>query len=162
MAQQRRFGILFCCMGNICRSPTAEGMLRQMLTAQAAHLQIELDSAGTHDYHLGEAPDARAVQAAKRRGIDLSQLRARQVLAQDFEQFDLVIAMDQQNLEHLQRLAPMQLRDRIKLMMDYAPQFGTPNVPDPYYGPSHGFEEVLDLLQAASEGLLADLLSRMR
>ena len=162
MIQQRRFAILFCCMGNICRSPGAEGVLRQVLSTQAPHLQIELDSAGTHDYHVGDAPDARAVQAARRRGIDLSQLRARQVQAQDFERFDLVIAMDEQNLDHLQRLAPPQLRNRLALMMDYAPALGTRNVPDPYYGPAQGFEEVLDLLQAASEGLLADLLRRWR
>jgi len=162
MTGPRQFSILFCCMGNICRSPTAEGVLRQVLSTQAAHLQIALDSAGTHDYHLGEAPDARAIQAAKRRGVDLSALRARQVLARDFEQFDLVIAMDEENLDHLRRLAPAQWRDRIKLMMDYAPEFGTRNVPDPYYGSAQGFEEVLDLLQAASEGLLADLLSRLR
>jgi protein-tyrosine phosphatase len=113
-------------------------------------------------YHIGEAPDARSVQAARRRGIDLSQLRARQVLMQDFERFDLVIAMDEQNLEHLRRMAPLPARDRIKLMMEYAPALGTRNVPDPYYGPAQGFEAVLDLLQAASEGLLADLLSRLR
>jgi protein-tyrosine phosphatase len=162
MSEPRRFSILFCCMGNICRSPTAEGVLRHVLSTRAAHLQIEVDSAGTHDYHLGEAPDVRAMQAARRRGIDLSSLRARQVLVRDFEQFDLVIAMDEHNLDHLQRMAPVHRHDRIKLMMEYAPDLGTRNVPDPYYGPAQGFEEVLDLLQAASEGLLADLLSRLR
>lgn len=157
-----RFSILLCCMGNICRSPTAEGVLRQVLSARAAHLNIELDSAGTHDYHIGAAPDRRAIDAAQRRGIDLTSLRARQVMVRDFELFDLVLAMDEQNLADLQRLAPTHLHDRIKLMMEYAPDLGTRNVPDPYYGSQQGFEQVLDLLQAASEGLLDDLLRRLQ
>jgi protein-tyrosine phosphatase len=148
-------------MGNICRSPTAEGVLRHVLSTRAGHLRIELDSAGTHDYHVGEAPDARAISAAKRRGIDLSALRARTVLVDDFEKFDLVLAMDQRNLDDLRRLAPARLHDRLRLMMDYAPEFGVRNVPDPYYGSAEGFEEVLDLLQAASEGLLAEMLARL-
>lgn len=162
MTEPRQFSILFCCMGNICRSPTAEGVLRQVLSTRAGHLQITLDSAGTHDYHVGDAPDARAIEAARRRGIDLSALRARQVLQQDFARFDLVLAMDEQNLQHLRRLAPMHLQERIKLVMEYAPELGVRDVPDPYYGSSRGFEEVLDLLQAASDGLLADLLTRLR
>ena len=161
MSEPERFRVLFCCMGNICRSPTAEGVLRHVLNTRAAHLSVAVDSAGTHDYHIGEPPDARAIQAARRRGIDLSALRARQVSAHDFEQFDLVIAMDEQNLDHLRQLAPVQHHGRIRLMMEYAPDLGTPNVPDPYYGGSQGFEEVLDLLQAASEGLLADLMRRL-
>jgi protein-tyrosine phosphatase len=159
---ERRFSILFCCMGNICRSPTAEGVVRQVLLTRASGLAVELDSAGTHDYHLGAGPDARAVQAAKRRGIDLSSLRARQVLADDFSRFDLVLAMDEQNLADLRRLAPSPLHHRIKLVMEYAPDLGVRNVPDPYYGSALGFEEVLDLLQAASEGLLVDLMTRLR
>ncbi len=162
MTEPRQFSILFCCMGNICRSPTAEGVLRQVLSTHAAHLQITLDSAGTHDYHVGDAPDARSIAAARRRGVDLSSLRARQVLQQDFERFDLVLAMDEQNLHHLRRLAPAHLQERIKLVMEYAPDLGVRDVPDPYYGSSRGFEEVLDLLQAASDGLLADLLTRLR
>ena len=158
--------ILFCCMGNICRSPSAEGVFRQALSAHALHARIdmgarvELDSAGTHDYHIGAAPDARAIAAAKRRGIDLSELRARRVLSSDFERFDLVLAMDEQNVRDLKRLAPLHLQHRIRLLMEYAPDLGVRNVPDPYYGSARGFEEVLDLLEAASEGLLAELLTR--
>jgi protein-tyrosine phosphatase len=159
---ERHFSILFCCMGNICRSPTAEGVVRQVLRTRGGELSVELDSAGTHDYHIGAAPDARAIQAAQRRGIDLSALRARQVLAEDFARFDLVLAMDEQNLADLRRLAPAHLHHRIKLVMDYALDLGVRNVPDPYYGSARGFEEVLDLLQAASEGLLADLQARLR
>jgi protein-tyrosine phosphatase len=162
MTERRQFSILFCCMGNICRSPTAEGVVRQLLRTRASELFIELDSAGTHDYHIGAAPDVRAVQAAQRRGIDLAGLRARQVLADDFTRFDLVLAMDEQNLADLRRIAPVDSHPRIKLVMDYAPELGVCNVPDPYYGSARGFEEVLDLLQAASEGLLADLLTRLR
>jgi protein-tyrosine phosphatase len=153
---------MFVCMGNICRSPTAEGVMRQLLRARASELSVALDSAGTHGYHIGAAPDARAIQAAQRRGIDLSALRARQVLREDFAKFDLVLAMDEQNLADLRRLAPAHLHHRIKLGMDYAPELGVRSVPDPYYGSMRGFEEVLDLLQAASEGLLADLLAQLR
>ena len=149
-------------MGNICRSPTAEGVVRQLLLTRASDLVVELDSAGTHDYHIGAAPDARAIQAAQRRGIDLAGLRARQVIADDFAKFDWVLAMDEQNLADLRRIAPAHSHQRIKLMMDFAPELGVRNVPDPYYGSARGFEEVLDLLQAASEGLLADLLTRLR
>jgi protein-tyrosine phosphatase len=162
MIEPRQFSILFCCMGNICRSPTAEGVVRHVLRSRASELTVELDSAGTHDYHIGAAPDTRAIQAARRRGIDLSGLRARQVSAEDFARFDLVLAMDEQNIADLRRLAPAHLHSRIKLVMEYAPELGVRNVPDPYYGSGHGFEEVLDLLQAASEGLLADLVARLR
>ena len=162
MSERHQFSILFCCMGNICRSPTAEGVMQAALSTRASELSVALDSAGTHDYHVGAAPDARAIQAARRRGIDLSRLRARQVLTDDFERFDLVLAMDEQNLVDLRRLAPAHRHSRIKLVMEYAPDFGVRNVPDPYYGSAHGFEEVLDLLQAASEGLLADLQRRLR
>lgn len=153
--------ILFVCMGNICRSPTAEGVFRQRLARHSSDLatdpQIEVDSAGTHDYHLGEPPDARSVAAALRRGIDLSMLRARMVDAQDFESFDLILAMDEQNLRELQRRAPAHRHGRLRLMMDYAPDAGRRFVPDPYYGGAPGFEEVLDLLELAADGLLQDL-----
>lgn len=143
-------------MGNICRSPTAEGVFRQLLN-ERTHLRIEVDSAGTHDYHIDQAPDRRAVETASRRGIDLSALRARQVRREDFEAFDLVLAMDRINYESLRELAPPAYHSRIRLFMEFAPHLGVDEVPDPYYGDAKGFEEVLDLLQAASTGLLDQL-----
>jgi len=152
--------VLFICMGNICRSPTAEGVFRQLLVERRLDLEIEVDSAGTHDYHIGAPPDARAIAAARRRGIDLSQLRARHVSAEDFERFDLILAMDEDNLRELRsRSAPAQ-HSRLGLMMDYAPDAARRIVPDPYYGGPQGFEEVLDLLEQAAEGLLRELQSR--
>jgi protein-tyrosine phosphatase len=152
--------ILFVCMGNICRSPTAEGVFRQLIAARAPHVSIEIDSAGTHDYHVGSPPDSRAISAARRRGIDLSGLRARQVQREDFERFDLILAMDEDNLRELHAIAPAHARERIRLLMEYAPNAGTRAVPDPYYGGPQGFEQVLDLLEEAAEGLLADILRR--
>ena len=152
--------ILFVCMGNICRSPTAEGVFRHLLSERHADLAVEIDSAGTHDYHVGNPPDARSIAAARRRGIDLSGLRARSVQPQDFEWFDLILAMDEQNLEELRRRADPAQVHRLRLMMDYAPDAGRRAVPDPYYGGPQGFEEVLDLLEMAAQGLLQELLSR--
>lgn len=152
--------ILFVCMGNICRSPTAEGVFRQLARQRAPELSIEIDSAGTHDYHVGEPPDRRAVSAALRRSIDLSDLRARRVHEQDFERFDLILAMDEENLRELRQRATPRHHERIRLMMEYAPQAGRTAVPDPYYGGPQGFEEVLDLLEEAAEGLLQELLAR--
>lgn len=152
--------ILFVCMGNICRSPSAEGVFRQLIAARAPHLAIEIDSAGTHDYHIGAPPDHRAITAARRRGIDLSTLRARRVGREDFDRFDLILAMDEDNLRELHALAPPHARERIRLMMEFAPHAGSRAVPDPYYGGSQGFEAVLDLLEEAAEGLLAEVLKR--
>jgi protein-tyrosine phosphatase len=152
--------ILFVCMGNICRSPSAEGVFRSLVAARAPQLSVELDSAGTHDYHVGEPPDERAIAAARRRGIDLSTLRARTVHAGDFDYYDLILAMDEQNLRELRRRAPVQRHDRIRLIMEFVPAATTRAVPDPYYGGPQGFEQVLDLLEEAAEGLLGDLLSR--
>jgi len=149
--------VLFVCLGNICRSPTAEAVFRELLRREAAGLAVEVDSAGTHGYHAGEPPDARAIAAAARRGIDMSDLRARMVEAADFERFDLVLAMDEQNLRRLHRLAPAGYRQRARLFLEYAPDLGRRDVPDPYYGGETGFEEVLDLVEAASRGLLAAL-----
>jgi protein-tyrosine phosphatase len=147
--------VLFVCMGNICRSPTAEGVFRQALQAHGG--SIEIDSAGTHDYHVGEPPDRRAIAAAQRRGIDLSGLRARQVTDEDFARFDLILAMDGDNFDLLQRRAPAQYQARIKLVMEFAPDAYSREVPDPYYGGAKGFEEVLDLLEKAAQGLLREL-----
>jgi protein-tyrosine phosphatase len=142
-------------MGNICRSPSAEGVFRRVLADKAPHLPIEIDSAGTHDYHIGSPPDRRAIEAALRRGVDLSRLRARQVSREDFERFDLILVMDEENLAALRGIAPAEHRSQVKLLMDYAPNASLRHVPDPYYGGLRGFEEVLDLLEEASEGLLA-------
>jgi len=152
--------ILFVCMGNICRSPSAEGVFRHVLARRAPELQVEIDSAGTHDYHVGEAPDARALAAARRRGIDISRLRARRVATEDFERFDLILAMDEENLLELKRRAQASYHERIRLMMEYAPGVGRSAVPDPYYGGEQGFEDVLDLLEEAAGGLIDALLDK--
>lgn len=149
--------ILFVCLGNICRSPTAEGVFRQLAAREAPELEIDVDSAGTADYHIGSAPDARSQRAAKRRGIDLSGLRARQVTAADFSTFDLVLAMDRANLIELEAMAPRRSAATLRLFMDYAPELAVGEVPDPYYGGAAGFDRVLDLCEAASRGLLAAL-----
>jgi protein-tyrosine phosphatase len=154
--------ILFVCMGNICRSPSAEGVFRSFIAARAPQLSIELDSAGTHDYHVGEPPDERAIAAARRRGIDLTALRARTVRASDFDEYDLILAMDEQNLRELRRRAPASRHDRIHLLMEFVPQASMRAVPDPYYGGPQGFEQVLDLLEEAAEGLLQEMLSRAK
>ena len=152
--------ILFVCMGNICRSPTAEGVFRKLVQERAPHLQVEIDSAGTHAYHVGEPPDRRAIAAAARRGIDLSGLRARMVDEADFEGFDLLVAMDQLNREVLLDRSPDEYRERIRLMLEFAPTTDVEDVPDPYYGGPVGFEHVLDLVEEASKGLLDELLAR--
>lgn len=149
--------VLFVCLGNICRSPTAEAVFRNLILREAAELGIEVDSAGTHTYHVGSAPDARAVVAAGRRGIDMSPLRARVVEPVDFERFDLLLAMDEQNYRHLLRMAPRDRRDRVRLFLEFAPELERREVPDPYYGGATGFEDVLDLIEQASRGLLAAL-----
>ena len=149
--------ILFVCMGNICRSPTAAAVMRRALALRAPQLQIEIDSAGTHDYHVGAAPDRRATEAASRRGIDMSGLRARAIADADFERFDLILAMDEENLAELRRRAPRVHHHRLRLVMEYAADASPRAVPDPYYGGPQGFEEVLDLLEEAVDGLLNDL-----
>ena len=151
--------ILFFCMGNICRSPTAEGVMRAKL-ADAGLDHIKVDSAGTHGYHRGEPPDERSQQHARRRGYDLSAQRARPLIAQDFEHFDLVLGMDENNLRETARLCPPEHRHKLQRLMDYAPSAGSVVVPDPYYGGDAGFEEVLDLVEAACDGLLARLQHR--
>jgi protein-tyrosine phosphatase len=152
--------ILFVCMGNICRSPTAEAVFREHVRRHAPELQVEIDSAGTHDYHVGEAPDPRAIKAAARRGLDLSGLRARQVEDADFERFDLILAMDRLNHVTLLERSPPERHPRIRLLLEFAADPQGLDVPDPYYGGAKGFDEVLDLVEEAAAGLLAELRRR--
>ena len=158
--QRLRMGILFVCLGNICRSPTAEGVFRHILVEEAPQLRLEVDSAGTGDYHVGRPPDPRSQRAAARRGIDLSGLRARQVTALDFLRFDLILAMDRGNRAALEVLQPAASRARIGLFLEYVEGLEDLDIPDPYWGDAEDFEHVLDLTTLASRALLADLRRR--
>jgi protein-tyrosine phosphatase len=151
------YRVLLVCMGNICRSPTAEGVLRQYIRLNRLGDKLEVDSAGTHGYHVGEAPDARTQRAAAVRGYNLSQLRARKVARQDLDYFDLILAMDRNNLDNLLRMATPEQQKRIKLFMDYARNFDDDEVPDPYYGLGHGFDLVLDMVEDAAQGLIEEI-----
>lgn len=146
--------ILFVCMGNICRSPTAEGVFRDKVERAGLSAQFTIDSAGTHAYHVGEAPDLRSQEYARKRGIDLSKQGARQVQARDFSQFDLIVAMDKDNLRLLQNQCPAADQHKLKLMMSYATHSPSEVVPDPYYGGAGSFDLVLDYLDDAADGLL--------
>jgi protein-tyrosine phosphatase len=154
--------ILFVCLGNICRSPTAEVVLRTVAAREAPELELEVDSAGTAAYHLGEPPDPRTREAAARRGYDLTAPRARIVEPADFERFDLILAMDREILQVLRRRAPTTAHQRLRLFLEFAPEAGPEDVPDPYYGGPNGFEEVLDLVEAATRALLAHLRQQSR
>lgn len=145
--------VLFVCMGNICRSPTAEGVFRHIVTQAGLNDKIHIDSAGTHAYHIGEQPDTRAQAAARQRGIDLSTQRARKVKDSDFDQFDYVLAMDSSNHSDLVYAAGRAV-DNLHMFLSFAEKFSERDVPDPYYGGSQGFEHVLDLVEDASSGLL--------
>lgn len=151
--------VLFVCMGNICRSPTAEGVFRQRVEQAGLNHRVEIDSAGTGDWHVGKAPDSRTCEAAGRRGYQLAALRARQVQPEDFERFDLILAMDHDNLAYLRAMRPAHGRADLDLMLR---RYGLEAdvVPDPYYGGPDGFEEVLDLIEKACDGLLAELKGR--
>lgn len=150
-----RVRVLFVCMGNICRSPTAQGVFTKLVMDEGLSHLIEIDSAGTHAYHIGEPPDPRARQTAQRRGIDLSRQRARRAIAEDFEAFDYVLAMDEANHRALSELCPPGFETRLSLFMDYAPHREQREVPDPYYGGTNGFERVFDMVEEAARGLLA-------
>jgi len=156
----KKTGVLFVCMGNICRSPTAEGVFRAMAerAGQARHLRI--DSAGTHDYHVGEPPDPRAIDTAFRRGYDLRKLRAREIAPRDYGRFDWIIAMDAHNLKEITHRRPRDFAGHIGLLLDFAPELGIREVPDPYYGGPEGFERILDLIEPASQALLAQIAAR--
>jgi protein-tyrosine phosphatase len=152
--EKQKVSVLFVCMGNICRSPTAEGVFRHVVKQQNLADLIQIDSAGTHAYHIGESPDSRSQATAKNRGVDLSSQRARKVEIADFETFDYVIAMDGANLQDLKRLANEKQREKIHLFMGFAKEWDNTDVPDPYYGGEKGFDRVFDMVQAASQGLL--------
>jgi len=155
-----RVAICFVCLGNICRSPTAEGVMRHQVDAAGLAEHIAIDSAGTGDWHVGEPPDTRAQAAARIRGYDLSALRARQVSAADFERFDLLLAMDEANLAELRRRCPPEHRDKVRLLMEFASGAAETEVADPYFGGAQGFEQVLDQVERACAGLLNTLRSR--
>ncbi|MDP2810481.1 MAG: low molecular weight protein-tyrosine-phosphatase [Rhodocyclaceae bacterium] len=146
--------VLFVCMGNICRSPTAEGVVRALVEQAGLAGRVELDSAGTHGYHVGAPPDPRAQKAAARRGYDLSGLRARRVAATDFARFDHILAMDRDNLALLRESCPDEHRRKLGLFLDHAENFDEEEVPDPYYGGVDGFERVLDMVEDAARGLI--------
>lgn len=152
--------VLFVCMGNICRSPTAEGVFRHRVEQAGLGDRIVIDSAGTHSYHIGSQPDARAQKAAEKRGFDLSGLRARKVNKRDFEKFDYILAMDGDNLANLQLDCPAEHMHRARLFLEYATHYDEQNVPDPYYGGHKGFEYVLDLIEDAADGLLAEIVNK--
>ncbi|MEJ2618948.1 MAG: low molecular weight phosphotyrosine protein phosphatase [Candidatus Thiodiazotropha sp.] len=157
MSKNYKVKVLFVCMGNICRSPTAQGVFRDIVEKSGLDDQIGTDSAGTIDYHAGGKPDRRARETANKRGIDLNDLRARQVTVADFEQFDYVLAMDHSNYEDLKALCPPGEAHRLHLFMDFAPNRTEQEVPDPYYGGAAGFENVFDMVEEASQGLLSHI-----
>lgn len=150
----KKISVLFCCMGNICRSPTAEAVFRAKVEVEGFANLITVDSVGTHDYHIGSPPDTRTQRAASLRGYDLSSLRGRQVEVADFSRFDYVLAMDEANMSILQRLCPQDYKERLGLFLQYAQHHLEREVPDPYYGGEDGFERVLDMVEDAAEGLL--------
>ena len=154
MATRNRASVLFVCLGNICRSPTAHGVFEGMLAGRGLADMVEVDSCGTGGWHVGEAPDTRAAAEAAKRGYELGHLRARQVSAADFRRFDYILAMDRANLRDLRLLCPSEYAGHLGLFLEFAPDTGVTEVPDPYYGGEEGFSHVLDLVESASEGLL--------
>jgi protein-tyrosine phosphatase len=152
--------VLFVCTGNICRSPTAEGMLRALAEERGLAGRLLVDSAGTTDYHTGEPPDRRALAAARRRGLDLAQLRARRLDAEDFESFDLIVAMDRGHHAALRALCPSEHEHKLRLFMDYLPEHRSRDVPDPYYGGKRDFEEVLDIVDRGSAAILEEIMQK--
>ena len=157
---KKKITVLFVCMGNICRSPTAEGVFRHLVQQEGHDDWITTDSAGTHAYHVGEQPDHRAQQTALSRGINLSDLRARKAIANDFHEFDYVLAMDNDNYQLLAQICPAGLENKLSLFLDFSQEFSETQVPDPYYGGEQGFEHVFDLVESASRGLLEDIKKR--
>jgi protein-tyrosine phosphatase len=160
MSNEPRVKVLMVCMGNICRSPLAHGLFQHLVKEAGLTDLVEIDSAGTHAYHVGEPPDPRSRKTALRRGIDLSEQRARKVSQRDFDYYDYILAMDLDNLAILQRACPMEHREKIRLFLDFAEDVAESEVPDPYYGGESGFESVYDLVDAAANGLLEEIRSR--
>ncbi|MCB9996007.1 MAG: low molecular weight phosphotyrosine protein phosphatase [Rhodospirillales bacterium] len=149
-----KYGVLFVCTGNICRSPTAEGVFRHYAAQQGLSGHLHIDSAGTHGYHVGEPPDSRAIAAALARGVDMNDLRARKFSPADYGDFDLILAMDSGHHNIITRQIPNDARAQVALFMDYAPQAGSRDVPDPYYGGTAEFEYALDLVEQGVQGLI--------
>jgi low molecular weight protein-tyrosine phosphatase len=154
--------VLFVCLGNICRSPTVEIVFKSVLEDQGLHQHVFVDSAGTGSWHVGAPPDPRAIQAARRRGYDLTALRARQVEASDFERFGWILAMDNANLRELKSLRPADYSGHLGLFLEFAPELGLREVPDPYFGGRDGFDHVLDIAEKASAALLTHITARLR
>lgn len=150
----KQVSVLFVCMGNICRSPTAEGVFRSIVEKENLRAYFTIDSAGTHSYHVGSPPDRRAMQAAKNRGVDIGALSARSIKLEDFTRFDFILAMDKNNHRFLAEMSPVPYQEKLKLFLSYAPELEEEEVPDPYYGGMNGFEYVLDLVETASWSLL--------
>lgn len=157
---KNKVAVVFVCLGNICRSPTAEGVFRHLVQQEGLSDWITTDSAGTHAYHVGSEPDRRAQQTARSRGIDLSDLRGRKAIKSDFEEFDYVLAMDNENFQNLEVICPSGLEDKLSLFLDFSKEYPETQVPDPYYGGDQGFEHVFDLVESASRGLLEDIKKR--
>lgn len=151
--------VLFVCLGNICRSPTAHGVFENLVTQRGLERLVQVDSCGTGDWHIGHAPDQRASAEAASRGYDLSHLRARQVQINDFDEFDYILAMDKQNLADLKAMCPSDFQGHLGLFLPFAAEASVEEVPDPYYGGDEGFTRVLDMIEAASEGLLREIRS---
>jgi len=157
---KNKVSVVFICLGNICRSPTAEGVFRHLVQQNGLSEWIATDSAGTHAYHIGEQPDRRSQQTARERGIDLSDLRGRKAIKSDFYDFDYVLAMDNENYSILKDLCPPGCEDKLSLFLEYSNEYSETQVPDPYYGGDQGFEHVFDLVESASKGLLDDIKKR--
>ena len=162
MNSKRKISVLFVCMGNICRSPTAQGVFERLVADNELADHIEIDSAGTHAYHIGERPDERASAAALKRGVNLSTQKARRVSENDFQDFDYVIAMDSSNYSDLAASCPPGRESRLSLFLEFATDLETNEVPDPYYGGATGFERVLDLIEQAAAGLLTEIRKQHR
>lgn len=149
--------VLFVCMGNICRSPTAEGVFYDLVVKQGYINRVQIDSAGTHAYHSGESPDRRAQEAARNRGVSIGHLRARPLTRDDFESFDYILVMDEQNYASALKRCPEHQQHKLRFFLEFAPDLKEQNVPDPYYGGKFGFERVLDMVEEASVGLLEEV-----
>jgi len=156
----KKTSVLFVCMGNICRSPTAQGVFEKVLEEEGLRAVVEVDSAGTHAYHVGEPPDQRAQETARQRGVDLGSQRARRFAPEDFSRFDYILVMDEDNLSILEAGCPPEHRAKLSLLMDFAPGSTAREVPDPYYGGRHGFDRVFNLVEEAARGLVSDIRQR--